>query len=121
MKVLIVDDNKQVRRLLRDCLPTSYDEIYECNDGNQAFALYQTHRPDLVLMDWEMPLMNGITAMREIIAKFPKANICIVTAFDNEDLRDEAFRAGASGFVLKSKLFDLEGLLRVTPGTSPAV
>ena len=111
MKILIVDDNEQVRLLLRDYLPVSANEIFECTDGSQACSFFKKHRPDWVLMDWEMPKMNGITAIREIIAEFPKANICMVTAFEDEDIRSEAFRAGASGFVLKDNLFELEAIL----------
>ena len=111
MKVLIVDDNEKVRLLLRDYLPASVDEIFECVDGSQAFALYKKHRPDWVLMDWEMPYMNGITAIRQIIAEFPKAHICMVTAFDDEAIRAEALSAGAIGFVLKDNLFELEAIL----------
>jgi CheY-like chemotaxis protein len=111
MKVLIVDDNEKVREVVRDYLPVEVDEIFECADGSEAFALYRKHLPDWVLMDWQMPRKDGITAIREIISEFPEANICMVTAFDSEDLRDEAFRAGASGFVLKDNLFDLEAIL----------
>ncbi|MEK7724151.1 MAG: response regulator transcription factor [Acidobacteriota bacterium] len=110
MKILIVDDNSKVRLLLRDYLPASVDEIFECSDGNEAFSSFKKHRPDWVLMDWEMPKMNGITAIREIIAEFPTANICMVTAFDDEEIRSEAFSAGASGFVLKDNLFELEDI-----------
>jgi CheY-like chemotaxis protein len=111
MKVLIVDDNEKVREVVRDYLPVEVDEIYECADGGLAFALYQKHRPDWVLMDWEMPNMDGIAAIREIIAEFPKANICMVTAFNDEDIRAQAFSAGASGFVLKDNLSELEAIL----------
>ncbi len=111
MKVLIVDDNEKVRELVRDYLPASASEIYECEDGGEAFALYEKHLPDWVLMDWEMPETDGITAVRRIIGEFPDAQICMVTAFDSEDLRDEAFRAGASGFILKDNLFELEAVL----------
>ena len=111
MKVLIIDDNENVRLLLRDYLPTSVDEIYECVDGGQALALYHKHHPDWVLMDWEMPNMDGITAIRQIIAEFPKAHICMVTAFNDEAIRAEALSAGASGFVLKDNLFELEAIL----------
>ena len=114
MKVLIVDDNEKVRELVRDYLPASVREIYECADGIEALAIYQKHLPDWVLMDWEMPEMNGITAIREIIAKFPEANICMVTAFDDAEIRTEALAAGASGFVLKDNLFELEAMFRVT-------
>lgn len=111
MKILIVDDNKQVRMLLRDYLPASVDEIFECADGSQAVLSFRKNQPDWVLMDWEMPQMNGITAIREIIAEFPKANICMVTAFDDEAIRTEALSAGASGFVVKDNLFELEAIL----------
>ena len=83
MKVLIVDDNEKVRELVRDYLPASVREIYECADGGEAFALYRKHLPDWVLMDLQMAEINGITAIREIIAEFPTANICMVTAFDD--------------------------------------
>jgi two-component system, chemotaxis family, chemotaxis protein CheY len=112
MKVLIVDDNAKVREVVRDYLPVSVKEIIECADGSEALVFYQKHLPDWVLMDWEMPEMNGITAIREIIGKFPDANICMVTAFDDEDIRAEAFRAGASGFVLKDNLFELETIVQ---------
>lgn len=58
-----------------------------------------------------MPGVDGITAIREIIGEFPAANICMVTAFDDSDLRDEAFAAGASGFVVKDNLSQIEGIL----------
>ena len=111
MKILIVDDNEQVRLLLRDYLPTSANEIYECTDGSQACSFFKKHRPDWVLMDYQMPRMNGISAMREIIAEFPNAKICMVTAFAEKEIRDDAIAAGATGFVLKDNLFELETIL----------
>jgi CheY-like chemotaxis protein len=111
MKVLIVDDNERVRLLLRDYLPPSANEVYECVDGDEAFASYDRYRPDWVLMDWDMPHMDGITAIREIIAVFPDARICMVTAFGDDELRDEALAAGARGVVGKSRLFELESVL----------
>lgn len=111
MKVLIVDDNPQIRQLLREYLPASAREVYECSDGREAFVAFKEHRPDWVLMDQDMPIVDGITAIREIISVFPKANICMVTAFDDEDLCAEAFAAGASGFVSKDSLYELEAIL----------
>ena len=118
MKVLIVDDNEKVRALLRDHLPANTDEIYECTDGIEAFTLFKKYRPDWVLMDQEMPQMKGLSAIREIIAEFPNANICMVTAFDDEELRDEAIAAGARRFVLKDNLFELESILARAAVTS---
>ena len=111
MKVLIVDDNEKVRLLLREYLPAEVDVVYECTDGRKAFSTFRQYRPDWVLMDWEMPHTNGITATREIIKEFPKAQICMVTAFDDEEIRSEALAAGVSGFVLKDNLFELEAIL----------
>ncbi|MFT3744550.1 MAG: response regulator transcription factor [Pyrinomonadaceae bacterium] len=111
MKVLIVDDNPQIRNLLREYLPASASDVFECSDGSEAMSSFREHRPDWVLMDQDMPVVDGITAIREIIAEFPKANICMVTAFDDEDLRAEALAAGASGFVVKDSLYQIEDIL----------
>jgi two-component system, NarL family, response regulator DegU len=111
MKVLVVDDNQKFRELLRDYLPESVDEIYECADGSQALALYNEHHPEWVLMDWQMPEKDGITATREIIAKYPDAKICLVTSYDDEVLRNESIEAGAIKFVLKRNLFELPEIL----------
>ncbi len=111
MKVLIVDDNEKVRTLLIDHLPAAVDEVYECADGVDAFSSFKKFKPDWVLMDHEMPKMNGIAAIREIIAEFPHANICMVTAFDDDELKDEAISAGARRFVVKDNLFELESIL----------
>ena len=111
MKVLIVDDNSAVRQLVRDYLPESADQVYECADGSEALGNYKRYKPDWVLMDQAMPGMDGITAIREIIVEFPKANICMVTAFDDSDLRSAAFSAGAAGFVVKDNLSELRTIL----------
>lgn len=111
MKVLIVDDNQPVRLLLREYLPPTVDEVFECGDGDKAIALYRKHLPDWVLMDWEMPEMDGITAIRAIIAEFPQANICMVSSFDEADIRTATLSAGARDFVLKDNLAELEAIL----------
>jgi len=99
MKVLIVDDNAQIRQLLREYLPASASDVYECSDGSEAMSWFKKYSPDWVLMDQNMPIVDGITAIREIIAEFPRANICMVTALYHEDRRTEAFATGASGVV----------------------
>jgi two-component system, NarL family, response regulator DegU len=111
MKVLVVDDNQQFREFLRDYLPDSVDEIYECADGNQALTFYREFLPEWVLMDWQMPETDGITATRELIANYPDAKICLVTTYDDEVLRAEAREAGAVRFVLKKNLVELPEIL----------
>ena len=111
MKVLIADDNREFRRLVRDYLPAACDEIIECDNGKKAVELYSRYQPNWVLMDWEMPEMDGVSAIRQIISQYPQARICMITAFDEKELRGEAIRAGASKFVLKDNLFELESIL----------
>lgn len=108
MKILIVEDNAKMRQMLAEVIRHRFVRIYECADGDEAFALYERHHPDWVLMDWQMPNKDGIAATREIIAEYPAANICLVTSFDDDFLRSEAFEAGAKGFVLKRNLAELQ-------------
>ncbi len=111
MKVLIVDDNPRIRQLLREYLPASASDVFEGADGSEALNLFREHLPDWVLMDQDMPVVDGVTAIREIRSEFPDAHICMVTAFDDEELRSEALAAGASGFVVKDSLYEIEGIL----------
>ncbi len=111
MKVLIVDDNEQIRELVRDYLPASVDEIYECADGSEAFALYRKHLPDWVLMDINMKDVDGITATRQIIAAYPQALILLVTNFDDDNLRRAGREAGAIGYIVKENLLDILEIL----------
>lgn len=111
MKVLIVEDNSKMMRMLTDFVGDKFEQIYQCNDGEQALSFYEKYHPDWVLMDWQMPNKDGITAIREIIAEFPTAKICLVTSYDDAFLKSEALEAGAKGFVLKRNLAELELIL----------
>jgi DNA-binding NarL/FixJ family response regulator len=113
IRVLLVDDDVRVRQTLTSILkPYSNIEVVgEASDGDEAVTSVGNLRPTVVVMDISMKKMDGITAIREIIREFPDANICMVTAFDDEDIRAEAFRAGALRFVLKDNLFELEAIL----------
>ena len=107
MKVLIVDDNEQARLMIRHYLRGLSDEFRECEDGAEALEVYAEFLPDWVLMDWEMKQINGFAATQNIINRFPAAKILIVTNYDETDLRDEARKSGACGYVLKDNLMDL--------------
>jgi len=111
MKLLIVDDNAAVRRLIRSILQRLADEIYECGDGADALSAYIAQRPDVVLMDIRMREVDGIQATTQIRAVDPAARILIVTDYDDKDLRHASMRAGACGYVLKDNLLDLVRLL----------
>ncbi len=112
MKVLIVDDNAGVRRLLRVIVSDMVAETWDCTDGADALEAYCTHRPDIVLMDIRMPRMDGLAATRQIMAADPSAKVVIVTDYDDEMLRAAAFGAGARAYVVKASLLDLTALIR---------
>ena len=88
------------------------DEVHECENGETALAAYQTHKPDVVLMDIDLGEMDGITATRHITTADPTAYVVIVTNFDESDLREAAREAGARGYVLKENLQELRRLLQ---------
>jgi CheY-like chemotaxis protein len=111
MNLMIVEDNEQMRRLIRNFVERMADQICECSDGAAAVAAYALHRPDWVLMDVEMKGMDGITATRKIREIFADANIIIVTQYDDASTRAAAQEAGACGYVLKENLLALRELI----------
>jgi two-component system response regulator DegU len=111
MKMLIVDDNPPMRRLIGRVVNDLVSEIRECGDGDEALEAYRQHRPDWVLMDIEMSRMDGITATREILAAFPDAKVVIVSKHGDEQMREAARKAGARGYVLKENLLALRELI----------
>lgn len=112
MRLLIAEDNLKVRKMLRNFVADYADEIFECGDGAAAVGLYAALRPDCVLMDVQMPLLDGIAAARLIKTQFPGARILIVTNFDEPEIREAAQAAGVNGYVLKENLMPLRVFLR---------
>ena len=112
MKLLIVEDNHSVRRILKSVVASLADEINECTDGGDAVSFYSKNHPDFVLMDISLGEMDGITATKLIISDDPNAKVIIVTNYDETDLREEAKKAGAYGYVLKNNLLDVLQLLQ---------
>ena len=115
MKVLIVEDNPSMRRVIRRTVAGVADEISECDDGAAACSLYGELRPDWVLMDIELGKVNGITATRRIKAEYPEARVVVVTNYNDEQLRETAKGAGACGYVLKEDLSVLRLILTRSP------
>lgn len=111
MKLLIVEDNPAMRRLLRRMLADLAEEVTECSDGKEVLDTYTRFQPDWVLMDIEMAEIDGICATRQLIAAFPEAKVVTVTNYDDRVLRTQAQQAGACGYVLKDDLLELRRLL----------
>lgn len=100
--ILIVDDSILMRRNLRILLQQAgHNVVAEASDGMQAFSEYEKHLPDLVTMDITMPLMNGIDSVKKIIAKYPQANIVMISALDQKNMVFEAIQSGAKHYILK--------------------
>lgn len=109
--ILLVEDNPQMRRTLRELLSDVTSACYECSDGRAALATYQQYRPDWVLMDLKMAEIDGLPATAAICAADPAARIVIVTNYDDPALREAARLAGACGFVPKDDLLELRALI----------
>ncbi len=107
MKLLIVDDNPVMRQVIRRLLEDLAEDIRECADGDEAVALYRVFQPDWVLMDWQMPRLNGLAATRQIIGDDPHARVVIVTGYDDPGVHAAAQAAGACGYVLKENLLEV--------------
>jgi CheY-like chemotaxis protein len=112
MRLLIVDDNTSVRRLIRSIVASVAEEIRECEDGMTALAAYLEYHPDVVLMDIEMKELDGIAATMQIKAANSAAKIIMVTNYDDAELREAARDAGACAYVLKQSLLEVNAVLR---------
>jgi DNA-binding NarL/FixJ family response regulator len=103
IKVLIADDHHVVRRGLVFFLKTQKDieVIGEAKNGQEAVDMTKTLQPDLVLMDLDMPIMDGIEATRQIKSVMPNMKIMILTSFSDQNHVIPAIEAGAAGYQLK--------------------
>lgn len=105
IRILLVDDNQLVRRSLRNLLE-QHDEWEVCGEasnGREAVAVFQRLRPDVVLLDFKMPDMNGLETARQIKRSGP-APILLVSMFLNDQLTDEARKAGVQGTCPKEQV-----------------
>ena len=101
-KVLIVDDAVVMRMMIKGILSKNgYTVVGEAQNGAEAVDKYRTLMPDLVTMDMVMPEMDGITAVKQIIAADPNAKIIMCTSMGQQALVVEAIQAGAKSFITK--------------------
>ncbi len=101
-RVMLVDDTAFMRRMLRDILvKAGFEVVAEAGNGREAVEKYRQTHPDLVIMDITMPEMDGIAAVREIIAGDPEARIVMCSALGQQEMILESLEAGAQDFVMK--------------------
>lgn len=102
MKLLIVDDSLVVRNAVsRSLVGSAIDAHWLAADGRQAVDLFARERPELVTMDLTMPELDGLGAIREILALEPLTSILVISALNNPSVALEAIRRGACGFLTK--------------------
>ncbi|MBI2266127.1 MAG: response regulator [Armatimonadetes bacterium] len=101
-KVLITDDAMFMRMMLKDILTKNgFEVVAEAENGAQAVQKYKEFKPDLVTMDIVMPEMDGISAVKNILAVDPNAKVIMCTAMGQQALVIEAMGAGAKDFITK--------------------
>jgi len=125
--VVIADDQELVRSGFRMILEArGLDVLGEAADGREAVSQVRELRPDVVLMDVRMPVLDGIAATRELVAAGAPTRVLVLTTYDEDEVVYRALAAGASGFLLKAARPDqlVDGVLAVAAGDSllaPAV
>jgi DNA-binding NarL/FixJ family response regulator len=112
LRILIVDDQVLFREALNTLLSvhSEFRVIGEAGNGQEALEVLRKVKPDIVLMDLRMPIMDGVEATRKMIELYPDMRVIILTTFDDNDDVINALRAGAVGYLMKDvtseKLFE---------------
>ncbi|MHB8136692.1 MAG: response regulator [Anaerolineaceae bacterium] len=100
-KILVVDDAEFLRVRISKMLVGDGYEVIEAENGLLALNAYKAQKPDVVLMDITMPEMDGLTALREILAVDSGAKVIMLTALGQESVVLEAIKSGAKDFIVK--------------------
>jgi DNA-binding NarL/FixJ family response regulator len=108
IRLLLADDHAIIREGLGALLSEESDMVVvaEAEDGRGAVRLCRQHSPDVVVMDVEMPHLNGIEATRQLLAEMPDTRVVALSMYSTPQLVLEMFRAGAAGYLLKDCVFD---------------
>lgn len=106
IKVMVADDHPLIREGIAAVIESQTDIVLvgEANNGREAIECYLQHQPDVILMDLQMPEMNGIDAIRTIHQSAPSARIAVLTTYRGDVRALHAIQAGATGYLLKSSL-----------------
>ena len=105
IRVVLADDHQMVRQGIRQFLEEEGDieVVAEAENGVEVLRLVEEHRPDVAILDIRMPEMTGVEATRQIKAEFPQVRVLILTAYDDDPYVFALLKAGANGYVLKTR------------------
>ena len=119
-RVLLADDHRLLREAFAQLLEPGCDVVGAVADGRALLAAAQELRPDIVVLDIAMPLLNGLDAARQLKGLLPEVRLIFLTVSEDPEVAAEAFRVGASGYLLKnsaaSELF--QAIQEVSQGRS---
>jgi len=103
IKILLVDDQPLFREGLRTLLSvhSDFDVVGEAGNGEEALRLVRSLRPSVVLMDLQMPVLDGVAATRRLHEEQPGCRVIVLTTFDDDEMVFDGLRAGAVGYLLK--------------------
>lgn len=103
IRVLLVDDQIIIRQGLQSLLESKPDlqVVGDAENGQQAIEQVEALKPDVVLMDVRMPIMDGVAATKTICQRFPGTKVLVLTTFDDDEYISQAMRFGAMGYLLK--------------------
>lgn len=122
MRILIADDDALIRESLTILLEIEEDMevVGTASTGQEAFEICQREKPDIVLMDIRMPVMDGVLGTKLIKSSFKDIKVVILTTFKDDEYIKEAVKNGAEGYILKSQPSDsiIESLRAVAKGNS---
>ena len=104
IRILVVDDQNLFREVLKDWIDVEedFEVVGLADNGKKAIEQVELLRPDVVVIDVEMPVMEGLTATKIICAKFPETKIIVLSTHDDQSYITKALRAGAQGYLLKN-------------------
>src|SRR4051812_37262878 len=119
-RVLLADDHRLLREAFAQMLAPECDVVGAVADGRAALAAAREFKPDIIVLDIAMPLLNGLDAARQLKGLMPDVKVIFLTMSEDPDVAAEAFRTGASGYLLKNSAASelLQAVREVAQGRS---